>query len=78
METPEIEEVEIEMTDEQIEFLTREFGLAVEDLEALDDDGWEKVYNDCANIEIKESMEHPDEETERCRIASEIVDILSM
>lgn len=78
METTEIEEVEIEITDEQLDFLTRELGLTFEDLENLDDDGWEKVYNDCADIEIKESMDHPDEETERCRIASEIVDLLSM
>ena len=78
METTEIEEVEIEITDEQLDFLTRERGLTFEDLENLDDDGWEKVYNDCADIEIKESMDHPDEETERCRIASEIVDLLSM
>lgn len=78
MEITEIEEVEIEITDEQLDFLTRELGLTFEDLENLDDDGWEKVYNDCADIEIKESMDHPDEETERCRIASEIVDLLSM
>lgn len=57
MEITEIEEVEIEITDEQLDFLTRELGLTFEDLENLDDDGWEKVYNDCADIEIKESME---------------------
>ena len=70
--------MEMEITEEQLKFLTEEFGLTLEDLNDLDEDGWEKVYNDCANIEIKESMEHPDEETERCRIASEIVDLLSM
>ena len=70
--------MEMEITEEQLKFLTEEFGLTLEDLNDLDEDGWEKVYNDCANIEIKESMEHPDEETERCRIASEIVDMLSM
>jgi hypothetical protein len=70
--------MEMEITEEQLKFLTEEFGLTLEDLNDLDDDGWEKVYNDCANIEIKESMDHPDEETERCRIASEIVDLLSM
>ena len=69
---------ELEITDEQLEFLNREFGLTLDDLNALDDDGLEKLYNDCANIEIKESMDHPDEETERCRIAADIVDILSM
>jgi hypothetical protein len=70
--------MEMEITEEQLKFLTEEFGLTLEDLNDLDEDGWEKVYNDCANIEIKESMDHPDEETERCRIASEIVDLLSM
>ena len=70
--------MEMEITAEHLKFLTEEFGLTLEDLNDLDEDGWEKVYNDCANIEIKESMDHPDEETERCRIASEIVDLLSM
>ena len=68
----------MEITKEQLKFLKKELGLSLEDLNNLDGDGWENVYNKCADIEIKESMDYPDRETERCRIASEIVDLLSM
>jgi len=66
------------ITTEQLRFLEKELGLTLEALNALDEDGLEEVYNKCANIEIAESMNYPDRETERCRIASEIVDLLSM
>ncbi len=68
----------VELTEEQLDFLKREFDLDLEKLNKLDDDGVEKLYNDCADIEISESMAHPDEETDRCRIAADIVDLLSM
>ena len=70
--------MDLEITNEQLKFLTDELGLTLEKLNDLDDDGWEKVYNACAKIEVEESIAHPDEETDRCRVASEIVDLLSM
>ena len=68
----------LEITEEQLNFIKSEFGLTLDDLNNLDDAGLEKLYNSCAKIEIEESMQHPDEETDRCRIAADIVDLLSM
>lgn len=70
--------MDLEITEEQLDFIKSEFGLTLDDLNKLDDDGLEKLYNDCAKIEVEESMAHPDKETDRCRVASEIVDLLSM
>ena len=49
------------------------------DLNKMNDDKLEDLYNKCADIEIEEVMKNPDgPDSECCRIASDIVDLLSM
>ena len=44
---------ELEITAEQLEFLNREFGLTLDDLNGLDDDGWEKSTTTVQTLKLK-------------------------
>lgn len=69
---------ELVISEEQMDFLNKEFGLTLEALNRMNDDDFEELYNKCAGIEIEEVMKNPDgPDSERCRIASDIVDLLS-
>lgn len=64
---------------EQLDFLKSEFGLTLDNLNAMDDDALEDLYEKCAAIEIEEVAKAPDgPETERLRLAASMVDLLSM
>lgn len=64
---------------EQLDFLKSEFGITLDDLNAMDDDALEDLYEKCADIEIEEVEKAPDgPETDRLRLAASIVDLLSM
>ena len=52
---------------EQLDFLKSEFDLTLDDLNAMDDDALEDLYEKCAAIEIEEVAKAPDgPETESC------------
>ena len=64
---------------EQLDFLKSEFDLTLDDLNAMDDDALEDLYEKCAAIEIEAVAKAPDgPETERLRLAASMVDLLSM
>ncbi len=70
---------ELIITEEQLVFLKIEFGLTLDDLNQMNDDDFEELYEKCSGIEIEEVMKNPDgPDSERCRIASDMVDLLSM
>ena len=64
---------------EQLDFLKSEFGITLDDLNAMDDAALEDLYEKCADIEIEEVEKAPDgPETDRLRLAASMVDLLSM
>lgn len=68
-------EVLNELTEEQIEFICNECSITEDELFAMDDDElYSGVYDVMCDIEIAEIPSSDDEdESERCRLASEIV-----
>ena len=67
-----------ELRDEHFSFIEKEFGITAEEIFRFDDDELdEKVYEPLCEIEIEEiPRTDEEEESERCRLASEIVTIL--
>ncbi len=69
------------LTEEQLDFIEREFGFSKEALFSLDEDSiYDDVYDKCCDIEIEETIDALDREneeiTDRGRIASDIVTLL--
>lgn len=65
------------MSDPQISFICKECNLSKDNLFGLgDEDLYSKVFDVMCDIETDEACEH-DEETERCKMASDIVTALS-
>ena len=65
------------LEDEQIAFIEEELGVTGEDIAGYTDDELnEKVYEPMCDIEIEEAPLDDAEESERCKMASEIVTVL--
>ena len=66
-----------ELEDRHFEFIESELRVTPDEIsEFTDDELDEKVYGPMCDIEIEEIPSDDSEETERCKIASEIVTIL--
>ena len=66
-----------EFTDNHYKFFKDEFGFDRAEIDAMDDDAQNDVYERCIDIEIEEAMKHADEElSERGKMASHLVDFI--
>ncbi len=71
----------IYLTDEQFEFLKKEFRITADDIEVMDKEQWRTIRKNCYNIVIDEMLDENGEynpagdNSERCWRASEIMDI---
>lgn len=71
----------VNLTDLQAEFLKKEFGLSVGQIESMDTSAWKKVRENCYDIVLDEMLDENDEYrpegdgSERCSIASAIMDL---
>ena len=65
------------LDDEQITFIEDELGITGEDISGYTDDELnEKVYEPMCDIEIEEAPQDDADESDRCKMASEIVTVL--
>lgn len=74
----------MDLNERQLDFLKEELNITEEDIEKMTADKWESVREQCFWIEVDELMEINEkeekegrlieEETERCRLATSIID----
>ncbi len=76
--------MKLNLTDSQLDFLKKELGIVREDIEKMSASDWTGVREKCFDIEAEElyDLEVEEEkqgteleESERCRLATSIVDI---
>lgn len=66
------------LNSEQLEFLEKELGLSIRDIESMSIEEWGHVREECFYIEADELLDlrsDEDEESKRCQLATSIADI---
>lgn len=59
------------------EFLKTEFNLTPEDLEKMNEDQLSDLFDQAADIEVGELVEHGEPITKRCRLACDLEDYIN-
>jgi len=65
-----------ELSDEDYKFIEKELGRSRSEVEALDKDGWIKLYNEILEIELAETPDSGGELSERGAAAINLVDTI--
>lgn len=66
----------LKLSDKQINFLLKEFGLTIKDIIDIDAEQWKNIREKCFMIEAEEAPEDGCYMNERCQIAMSIADTL--
>ena len=65
----------MDLSKEQLNFLTEELNVTKKDIESMSADEWKNIREKCFYIESDELLDMDDEETMRCKLATSIANI---